>query len=182
MPTFISFIPTPYEDIDSFFDMAPISTSDVVFDLGSGDGRLLFAALEKGAARAVGIELNPLPVQKARETAKIKGLEEKVAFIETDVMQADLSEATVVFCYLFTTASKALKPKFESELKPGTRVVMESFPVPGWKPACTTPPGRKQFYLYIMPPKTSEDYEWAYNTLNEYDYLFPDYYESDSIQ
>jgi SAM-dependent methyltransferase len=182
LPTFISFIPTPNEDIENFFDLAPLSASDVVYDLGSGDGRLLFAALEKGAGKAVGIELNPLQVQKARDTAKIKGLEHRIVFQETDVMQSDLSEATVILCYLFTTASKALKPKFEAELKPGTRVVMESFPVPGWKPVQTTPPGHKQFYLYIMPPEPTAENEWAYATYYEYEYLLPVDYDSDSLR
>jgi predicted RNA methylase len=154
VPSFISFIPTPYEDIHYFFDLAPLSPSDVVYDLGSGDGRLLFAAINKGAMRAVGIELNPLQVKRARELAKSKGLEDKVTFLETDMMKVNLSEATVVFCYLFTTASIVLKPKFQSELKSGTRVVMESFPLPEWQPSRTTPKGCKQFFLYIIPPKS----------------------------
>jgi SAM-dependent methyltransferase len=153
MPLFTSFIPTPLEDISFFFDLTPLTPLDVVYDLGSGDGRLLFAALEKGAGRAIGIELNPLQVRIAREIGKGKNLEEKITFIEADIMDVNLSEATVVFCYQFTTASRALKPKLESELKCGTRVVMESFPMPGWKPILTTPRGYKQFYLYIMPPE-----------------------------
>lgn len=154
MPSFISYIPTSYEDIHYFFDLVPLSPSDVVYDLGSGDGRLLFAAINKGAMRAVGIEQNPLQVKRARELAKSKGLEDKVTFLETDVMKVNLSEATVVFCYLFTTASIVLKPKFQSELKSGARVVMESFPLPEWQPTHTTPKGCKQFFLYIMPPKS----------------------------
>jgi SAM-dependent methyltransferase len=165
MPLFIGFIPTPAEEVSSFFDLAPLSSSDVVYDLGSGDGRLLFAALEKGAGRAIGIELNPLQVVKARETAKSKGWQNKITFLESDVMTVNLSGATVVLCYLFTTASRALKSKFEAELKPGSRVVMESFPVPGWKPAATTPRGYKQFYLYIMPPETM-----AENAADQTDY------------
>jgi ubiquinone/menaquinone biosynthesis C-methylase UbiE len=151
VPLFISYIPTRFQDIDYFFDLAPLTSQDVVYDLGSGDGRLLFAALERGAGRAVGIELNPLQLQIARETAKSKNLEGKITFIEADIMEVNLSEATVVFCYLFPSASRALKPKLESELKRDTRVVMESFPVPGWKPDNSTRPGYKQFYLYIMP-------------------------------
>jgi 16S rRNA G966 N2-methylase RsmD len=153
LPSFITFIPTPYEDTDYFFDLAQSSPSNVVYDLGSGDGRLLFSALDKGAQGAVGIELNPMHVQRAREVAKSKGMEDKISFLETDIMKVNLSRATIVLCYLFTTASEVLKPKFESELKPGTKVVMESFPIPEWKPANTTPKGCKQFHLYIMPPK-----------------------------
>ena len=128
MGSFISFVPTPLEDIDTFFELAPVTSSDVVYDLGSGDGRLLFAALEKGAGKAIGVELDPAHVREARETAKKKGMERRVTFLKADVMDVNLSDATLVFCYLFTTASAALKPKFAAELKPGTRIVIESFP------------------------------------------------------
>jgi SAM-dependent methyltransferase len=152
MGSFISFIPTPFEDIDDFFELGPVSSDDVVYDLGSGDGRLLFAALEKGAGKAVGVELDPVNVQKAMRKAKEKGLEDRVTFLEADVMDVDLSPATVVLCYLISAASAALKPKFEAELKPGARVVMESFPVQGWK-AVETRGEYKVFYLYRMPPE-----------------------------
>lgn len=153
MPSFISFIPTPDEYIDAFFELAPLSSSDVVYDLGSGDGRLLFAALDRGAGKAVGVELNPERVSEARKAARSRGLEDRISFLETDVMQVSLAEASVVLCYLSSSASVALKPKFESGLKPGTRVVMESFPVPGWKPARTIDKVYRQFYLYIVPTR-----------------------------
>jgi SAM-dependent methyltransferase len=150
--SFISFIPTPFEDIDTFFKLAPISHIDVVYDLGSGDGRLLFAALEKGAGRIVGVELDPALTREARKTAREKGVEDSAKFLEADVMDVNLTDATVVLCYLFPSASEALKPKFELELKPGTRIVMESFPIEGWKPVQTEMRGYKTFYLYVMPP------------------------------
>jgi tRNA A58 N-methylase Trm61 len=153
MGSFISFIPTPFEDIDTFFKLAPISNGDVVYDLGSGDGRLLFAALEKGAGKIVGVELDAGLAREARKTASGKGVESKSTFLEADVMDVNLSEATLILCYLFPTASAALKPKFESELRPGTRVVMESFPVQGWRPVKTEMRGYKTFYLYVMPPE-----------------------------
>jgi tRNA A58 N-methylase Trm61 len=154
--SFISFIPTPFEDIDTFFKLAPVSHIDVVYDLGSGDGRLLFSALEKGAGKIVGVELNSSLASEARKTSREKGMEDKSTFLEADVMDVDLTDATVVLCYLFPSASEALKPKFELELKPGTRVVMESFPVEGWKPVQTEMRGYKTFYLYVMPPGTAE--------------------------
>jgi len=157
MGSFVAFVPTPFDHIDPFFELAPVSNGDVVYDLGSGDGRLVFAALEKGAGKAVGVELNPDHVRTAREKAAEKGLQDKVAFLEADVMDVNLSEATVVVCYLITAASIALKPKFASELKPGTRVVMESFPIPGWKPAETRSHDYKTFYLYRMPPEIDEN-------------------------
>ena len=159
MPSFVSWIPTPSEYIDPFFELAPVSSSDIIYDLGSGDGRLLFVALEKGARKCIGIDIDPERVNASREIAKNKGLDNKITFIESDVMEQDLSAASVILCYLLSTASAALKPKFENELKPGTRVVMESFPVPGWKPAKTKEVSGRSYYLYIMPPEKTENYE-----------------------
>jgi ubiquinone/menaquinone biosynthesis C-methylase UbiE len=161
MPKFISWIPTGEEYIDGFFELVHVSPSDVVYDLGSGDGRLLFAALERGAGKCVGIDIDPGVVKAAREIAKSKGLEDRVTFIEGDVMDQDLSGATVVFTYLYTSASVALRPKFENELKPGTRVVVESFSIPGWHPAKTTGIEYRSFYLYVMPPERTSDYDTA---------------------
>ena len=102
------------------------------------------------------MELNPNQAHTARQKAKEKGLEDKVTFLEADVMDVDLSEASVVLCYLITAASAALKPKFEAQLKPGTRVVMESFPVPGWRALETRSHDYKTCYLYRMPPEIDE--------------------------
>ena len=157
MGLFVSFIPTAAEEVDVFFDLAPVTGADVVFDLGSGDGRLLFAALERGAGRAVGIELNEARVRETRELAAKRGLGERATVIHGDVMDIPLSEATVVLCYLYSTASAALKPKLEVELAPGTRVVMESFPVHGWKPVDVRRLPARTFYLYRMPPERDLD-------------------------
>ncbi len=159
MPSFIGYIPTEPEYVDGFFELAKITSEDVVYDLGCGDGRLLFAALEKGAKWAVGIDIDPKRIEIARKAATRKGVAGKVSFIEGDALQADLRDATVVFCYLLDTASKALRPKFEAELRKGTRVVMESFPVPGWVPdraheiSYGFDTGYRTFYLYVMPPQ-----------------------------
>ena len=152
MPSFISFIPTPPSHVNGFFQLVNVSSYDVVYDLGCGDGRLLFAALEKGAGRAVGVELDPEPLKAAREEAKKREVEQKITFIQDDIMNVNLSSATIVFAYLCSAAALALKDKFEKELKPGTKVVMEMFPVPGWKPRRVIERGT-DFYLYIMPPE-----------------------------
>ena len=171
MPSLVSFIPTPNEFVDSFFELAPVSSSDVVYDLGSGDGRLLFSALDKGAGRAVGVELDPDLISTATETARNKGFQDRITFLEADLMEVSLTDASVILCYLSAAASIALRPKFELELKPGTRIVMEDFPILEWKPARTTSEGRTHFYggtelyLYIMPPETSEEYREGLNLL-----------------
>jgi ribosomal protein L11 methylase PrmA len=151
MPKYITWIPTQPGFIGTFFEICPVTKSDVVYDLGSGDGRLLFMAIEKGAGRCVGVEIDPDLVKMSRDTASNMGLDKKVIFIESDVMDVDLSEATVVLCYLLSAASADLKPKFEKELKPGTRVVMEAFPVPGWKPENIIDDDYTNFFLYTMP-------------------------------
>ncbi len=150
------FIPTSLEHIDRFFEIAPLSPTDVVYDLGAGDGRLVFAALDKGAAQAFGVELNPERVRAAREFANKQGLEDKAVFLEADVMAVNLASASVVLCYLSVAASKVLKAKLEAELKPGTRVVTETYPVPGWQPNHTAYIGHTRFFLYIMPPQHAE--------------------------
>lgn len=152
MPSFISFIPTPASSINGFFQLVNVSSSDVVYDLGCGDGRLLFAALEKGAGRAVGVELDPEQLVLAREEAKKRRVEDRIKFIQADLLNMNLKEATVVFAFLCSAAALALKDKFEKELKPGTKVVMEMFPVPGWKPRRIIEQGA-EFFLYIMTPK-----------------------------
>ncbi len=157
MPSFIGYVPTQPEFIRGFFDLAPVTPADVVYDLGSGDGRLLFAALEKGAGRVVGVELNPELVRRARETAEARGLDGRATFLQADVMDVNLSEATLVLCYLFPTASAALRPKLAAELKPGARVVMESFRVPDWIPTRTMDISSRWFYLYSMPPISTEN-------------------------
>lgn len=172
MPNFGGWFPTQPEFFNALFELCPVSPSDVVYDLGSGDGRLLFAALEKGAGRCVGIDIDPEQVKVAREAAKSLGVDNKVEFIEADVTEVDLSEASVVLCYLFPKASIPLRSKFEKELKPGTRVVMETFPVPGWKPIKTivTHGLSYCFYTYTMPVEKTADYETAVN-----DWDFGDY-------
>lgn len=159
MPSFISFIPTRPDYVDAFFELAPVSSSDIVYDLGSGDGRLLIAALERGARKAIGVEMDTECIRTARDNVKRSKLTDRVTFIEADVMDVNLSDANLVFCYLSVKASETLKPKLEAELKTGTRVVSEMFPIPGWQPVRTTSRGLNhdyfgyvEFFLYVMPP------------------------------
>jgi 16S rRNA G966 N2-methylase RsmD len=173
MPKFVKWVPTPPQIIDSFFELAPISSSDVVYDLGSGDGRLLFTALEKGAGKCVGIDIDPHCVNIAKEAAKSKGLEQKVTFIEGDVLDQKLSEASVILVYLLQSGIAFLRPKFETELRPGTRIVIETYPVQGWKPAKILEVKNRNFYLYVMPAERTEDYDpEPSDTATEYDWWY----------
>jgi len=175
MTKFIYWAPSQPDCIDAFLEMTPLSPSDTVFDLGSGDGRLLFAALERGAGKCVGIDIDDRQVATAREKAREKGVEDRVRFVCEDVTEADLSPATVVFCYLYPSASYALRAKLEAELKAGTKVVMEAFPVPGWKPDRIREIRDGKLYLYIMPVEKTDDYDDAINQLDYVPYYeYPD--------
>jgi SAM-dependent methyltransferase len=164
MPKYISWIPTDADYIDTFFELCSLSSSDTVYDLGSGDGRLLFAAIEKGAGRGVGIEIDPALVKASGEAANRRGIGSKVTFIEADVLGVELSSASVIFCYLHSAASEALKSRFDNELETGARVVMESFPVMGWKPERVIDNNRRIFYLYTMPAERTDDYRTMIGT------------------
>lgn len=157
MAKFVDWIPTHADDIEAFFELADLSADDVVYDLGSGDGRLLFAALEQGAGRCVGIEIDPELVNTATQAARQKGVDDKVRFLHGDILDFDLSPATVVFCFLYPTAFEALGHKFQQELKPGTRIVTESFPVYEWHPQNIVKKPGRNFYLYTMPPEKLEE-------------------------
>ncbi len=170
MPSFSRLVPTPDEQIAGFFELVTLTGADVVYDLGSGDGRLLFAALERGAGKAVGVELNPDFVREAAETARRKGAQDRVTLITGDVMEVNLAGASVVLCYLSRDAPGELKPKFAAELKAGAQIVMEMYPVPGWKPVRTTDKGGKRFYLYVMPPEPGPEEAGGDPLL---DYLYP---------
>ncbi|MFH1639162.1 MAG: methyltransferase domain-containing protein [Chloroflexota bacterium] len=173
MPSFIGWVPTPADRVDAFFELAPVTSEDVVYDLGSGDGRLVFAALAQGAGKAVGVELDPEHFRHAEETARNQGFVEKASFVNADVMKVNLAAASLVLCYLYPTASRALRPKLERELRPGSRVVMETFAIPGWKPSRQIEKGYTSFYLYVMPPeKTAEYWQPMDNSDIDTDYYY----------
>lgn len=113
-------------------ELAGTGSGDVVYDLGSGDGRIVILAAEKFGARGVGIELNPELVTTSRQKVAAKGLQEKVTIVQANFLDVDLSPATVVTLYLTDAALATLRPHLERQLRPGTRVVVRFFQIPGW--------------------------------------------------
>ena len=129
----IYFAPTPQPVADAMLMLARVSANDVVFDLGSGDGRILILAAQKYGARGVGIELDPRLVEISRQVAREGEVADRVAFVEGDLFTADISEATVVTLYLSTSVNRRLEPKLR-ELRPGTRIVSHQFRIGSWTP------------------------------------------------
>jgi SAM-dependent methyltransferase len=130
---YIYFSPTPSGVADAMLKLARVTSNDVVYDLGSGDGRIVLLAAEKYGARGVGIELMPSLIEVSRKAARDRRLEDKVAFIEGDFFNTDISEATVVTLYLSPSVNRVLEPKLRA-LRPGTRVVSHNYPIGDWTP------------------------------------------------
>src|SRR6476619_3705531 len=123
----VIFVPTPQEVVDAMLKLAKVTKNDVVYDLGSGDGRIPITAAKTYGARAVGIDIDPQRIREANENLKIAGVGDRVKFLNQDLFTTDISEATVVTLYLLPSLNLRLIPKLNRELKPGTRVVSHAF-------------------------------------------------------
>jgi cyclopropane fatty-acyl-phospholipid synthase-like methyltransferase len=130
----IPFVPTPVEVIDKMLEMAQVRRNDVVYDLGSGDGRVVIRAAKKYGARGVGIEMDQTLLEKARKSAQAEGVSHLVEFRAEDALKIDLSPATVVTLYMLPWFNEAMKPNFRRYLKPGSRIVAHDFGIEGWTP------------------------------------------------
>ena len=131
------FIPTPLEIVDRMLELGNVSSGDTVYDLGSGDGRIVITATQRYGARAVGVELNADLVKRTQARIEELHIADRAKVVEGDVMDVDLSEASVVTLYFLSASNMKLRPKLESNLKPGTRVVSHNFGISGWIPVKT---------------------------------------------
>ena len=136
-PEEIPFVPTPVEVVDKMLALAQIKKGDVLYDLGSGDGRIVIRAAQKHRIRAVGIEMDRLLLDKARRDARAAGVSELVEFRDADALTADISAATVVTLYMLPWFNEKVKPNLQKMLKPGARIVAHDFGIEGWKPDIT---------------------------------------------
>ena len=147
----IPFVPTPIEVVDRMLELAEVKEGDVVYDLGSGDGRIVIRAAKTYGVKAVGIEMDSLLLAKARKDAKEAGVSRLVQFRAEDALEADISRATVVTLYMLPWFNEAMKPSFKKFLKPGTRIVAHDFGIEGWKPdkILKLPEPEKKFGGYL---------------------------------
>jgi hypothetical protein len=150
----VIFVPTRESVADEMLQLAGITSNDVLYDLGSGDGRIVMLAAQKYGARGVGIEIDPKLVAIAREVAKEGEVEDRVSFISGDLFEADISAATLVTIYLSPTVNVRLEPKLRRELRPGTRVVSHQFPIGTWTPEKTVrAEDGTLLYFWTVPPR-----------------------------
>jgi len=151
----IFFTPTMEAVADAMLTLARITADDVVYDLGSGDGRILILAAQKYGARGVGIELDPKLVEISRQVAREGEVADRVTFVEGDLFTADISGATIVTLYLSPGVNKRLEAKLKRELRPVTRVVSHQFAIGTWTPdkVVRSEDDRTDLYLWTVPPR-----------------------------
>ena len=156
----VIFVPTPPEVVKAMLETAKVSKGDIVYDLGSGDGRIAIAAVRDfNAARSTGIDIDPQRIKEATanlaEAEKAKpGISKNVRFLNQDLFTTDISDATVITLYLLPSLNVKLMPKLKAELKPGTRIVSHSFDMMGqWEPERTIDVGGRTVYYWTIPKK-----------------------------
>src|SRR5881628_2174365 len=162
----VVWVPSPQELVDKMLDMAKVTPKDYVIDLGSGDGRTVITAAKRGA-RALGVEFNPDMVALSRRNAAKAGVSDKATFVEADIFRSDLSPATVITLFLLTDLNLKLRPTLLT-LKPGTRVVSNTFRMGDWEPDQTVELGCDTYctaYLWIVPARVEGRWKTAQGEL-----------------
>ena len=164
----VVYVPTPYAAVEAMLKVAKVGKNDVVYDLGSGDGRIPIMAVQKyNAARAVGIDINPERIKEAESNLKAAGVGDRVRFLNEDLFEAKISDATVVTLYLLPSLNLKLLPKLLAELKPGTRIVSHAFDMGSWKPQQTLKADGSTVYFWTIPAKGTAEYTAASEAANK---------------
>ncbi len=149
----VIYVPTPQEIVVEMLRLARVGPGDVVYDLGSGDGRIPIAAVtEFGAARGVGIDIDPQRIAEANANARAAGVAERVTFLNQDLFTSDFKDATVVTLFLLQSMNIRLRPRLRTELRPGTRVVAHTFDFGDWVPDQTIQALGKNIFLWTIRP------------------------------
>ena len=156
-PLDVPYVPTHESLVEEMLNMAKVSGNDTLYDLGSGDGRIVITAAKKFGTRGIGFDLDPDRVSEARENARRAGVTDRVRFEQQDIFTAKIADATVITMYLLPDVNMRLRPKLLSELKPGTRIVSHNYDLGDWQPV-----QRKEMdvsginhtlYLWIVPQR-----------------------------
>jgi SAM-dependent methyltransferase len=147
------YLPTPQRVVDAMLGLANVGSGDVLYDLGSGDGRIPITAARRYGIRAVGIELDSRKIAEARCNARESGVAQRVEFRQADVFEADFREASVVTLFLFPEMNRRLRPRLRAELAPGTRIVSHRFDLGDWPPDRRVEVDGHAIFLWIVPPR-----------------------------
>lgn len=153
----VPYVPTPQNVVDAMLKLANVSSKDVVYDLGCGDGRIVITAAEKYGATGTGFDINPERIKEANENAKEANVTGKVKFVEGDLFKVDYRPATVVTLYLLPNVNMKLRPMLLEQLKPGTRIVSHAFDMGDWEPEETQVIDGSTIYLWRVPESKKID-------------------------
>lgn len=145
----VVYVPTPQPVVHRMLELAKVGEGDVLYDLGSGDGRIPVTAAKLHGIRAVGVDIDPRRISEANLNAKRSGVDDKVTFVQGDLFETDLSKATVVTLYLLPSLNMKLRPTLE-QLEPGTRIVSHDFAMGDWQPDETEKLGSSTIYLWTV--------------------------------
>ena len=151
----VIFVPTPQDVVDKMLELAKVGKGDVLYDLGSGDGRIPVTAARRFGIRAVGIDIDPERIREANDNAKKNAVTNLVQFRQEDLFKANFSEATVVTLYLLPDLNVKLRPRLLAELKPGTRIVSHQFDMGTWRPDRKVELNGRTIYLWTIPERKS---------------------------
>lgn len=155
----VPYVPTHEKIVAEMLKVAKVGKNDVLYDLGSGDGRIPITAAKRFGTRGVGIDIDPARVTEARDNAVKAGVADRVKFLQQDLFDTDIKDATVVTLYLLPDVNLRLRPKLLAELKPGTRVVSHNYDMGDWKPLETItiklPDGDHTVYYWVVPPRAA---------------------------
>lgn len=158
----VPFVATPPAVVERMLGMAQAGPNDVVYDLGSGDGRIVVSAVRDfGVRKAVGVDIDPDRVTDGMQAARVARVSDRTEFVEADIFEFDFSEATVVTMYLLPEVNLKLRPRILSELEPGTRVVSHRFDMDGWVPDEEATVGGRRVYLWIVPARAGGAWSWS---------------------
>lgn len=147
----IPFVPSRLDVVSEMLSLARLKRDDTLYDLGSGDGRIVIEAARRFGVRGVGVEIDPERIQKAKAKARAAGVETRVSFIQEDIFRAEISDASVVTLFLLPGVNLELRPKLLSELKPGSRVISHRFHLGDWKPQRIADVRGDRIYCCVVP-------------------------------
>jgi trans-aconitate methyltransferase len=151
----VIFVPTPQEVVDKMLEIAKVGKDDVLYDLGSGDGRIPVTAAKRFGIRAVGIDIDPERIREANANAKKNGVTSLVQFRQENLFTTQFADATVITLYLLPDLNVKLRPRLLAELKPGTRIVSHQFDMGTWKPDRKVELNGRTIYLWTIPARQS---------------------------
>ena len=158
----VHYEPTPQLIVEDLLKMAEVNGTDIIYDLGCGDGRFVITAAKKYGARGVGIDIDPERIKESNQNARVAGVMDKVKFIEADLFETDIREATIVALYLLPEMNMQLRPKLLKDLKPGSRVVSHEFDMYDWQPDKTGRLGRNKYYMWVVPTDVAGKWRWTF--------------------